>query len=61
MDQPRPIILVVDDDPDILTLLRQRLDQLGYMVRTAATGTEALGTLAREQPALVLLDLRRHG
>jgi DNA-binding NtrC family response regulator len=58
MDQPRPIILVVDDDPDILTLLRRRLEQLGYMVRTATTGMEALGTLAREQPALVLLDLR---
>src|SRR5919109_964294 len=58
MDQPRPQILVVDDDPDILTLLRLRLAQLGYAVRTAATGQEALSMLASEQPALVLLDLR---
>jgi DNA-binding NtrC family response regulator len=58
MEQLRPHILVVDDDPDILTLLHLRLEQLGYAVRTAATGLEALGTLASDQPALVLLDLR---
>jgi DNA-binding NtrC family response regulator len=58
MDQPKPKILVVDDDPDILTLLRQRLEQLGYAVSTAAHGTEALGLLAGDQLDLVLLDLR---
>jgi len=58
MEQLRPHILVVDDDLDILTLLRHRLEQLGYAVRTATTGQEALGMLASEQPALVLLDLR---
>src|SRR5882724_3945823 len=58
MEQLRPHILVVDDDLDFLTLLRLRLEQLGYAVRTAATGLEALGTLASDQPALVLLDLR---
>jgi DNA-binding NtrC family response regulator len=58
MDQPRPQILVVDDDPDILTLLRMPLAQLGYAVRTATTGQEALSMLASEQPALMLLDLR---
>ena len=58
MNQPKPRILVVDDDPDILVLLRFRLEQLGYAVSTAASGTAALGTLASDQPALVLLDLR---
>jgi len=58
MDQPRPQILVVGDDPDILTLLRHRLEQLGYTVRAAATGMEALSRLASDQPVLVLLDLR---
>jgi DNA-binding NtrC family response regulator len=56
--QPKPKILVVDDDPDILELLRHRLAQLGYAVSTAAHGTEALGALAGDHPALVLLDLR---
>src|SRR5262245_7523832 len=58
MDQPKPRILVVDDDADILVLLRHRLEQLGYAVRTAAHGPEALDKLASEQPALILLDLR---
>ena len=58
MDQPRPRILVVDDDPDILVLLQHRLEQLGYAVRTATHGPEALNKLASEQPALILLDLR---
>jgi DNA-binding NtrC family response regulator len=58
MDQPKPKILVVDDDPDILTLLRQRLEQLEYAVSTAATGMEALGKLAGEHPDVILLDLR---
>ena len=58
MDQPQPRILVVDDDPDILVLLQHRLEQLGYAVRTATHGPEALNKLASEQPALILLDLR---
>ena len=58
MDQPKPRILVVDDDPDILVLLCHRLEQLGYAVRTATHGLEALDKLASEQPALILLDLR---
>ena len=58
MDEPKPKILVVDDDPDILRLLRQRLEQLGYAVSTAATGMEALGMLAGEHPDVILLDLR---
>jgi DNA-binding NtrC family response regulator len=58
MDQPGPRILVVDDDADLLTLLQHRLEQLGYAVRTATHGQEALARLASEQPALILLDLR---
>jgi len=49
---------VVDDDADILMLLSSRLEQLGYAVSVAANGAEALAKLAREHPALVLLDLR---
>jgi DNA-binding NtrC family response regulator len=58
MNQPKLRILVVDDDPDILTLLRHRLEQLGYAVSTAANGPEALRRIASEPPALVLLDLK---
>jgi DNA-binding NtrC family response regulator len=58
MNQPKLRILVVDDEPDILTLLRHRLEQLGYAVSTAANGPEALRRIASEPPALVLLDLK---
>ena len=58
MNQPKLRILVVDDEPDILTLLRHRLEQLGYAVSTAANGPEALRKIASEPPALVLLDLK---
>ena len=50
-------ILVVDDDPDILVGLKNRLQWLGYHVITATDGLPALDLIEREQPALVLLDL----
>ncbi len=50
-------ILVVDDEPDILELIRMSLAQEGYEVETAATGDEALEQLRRRRPNLVVLDL----
>ena len=53
----RPI-LVVDDDPEILAMLRDFLEGEGFAVRTAANGAEALDTLDGLAPALILLDMR---
>jgi DNA-binding response OmpR family regulator len=50
-------ILIVDDDPDMVELLRIALTEAGYLVYTAATGTEALAEARRSQPDLVILDL----
>jgi len=50
-------ILVVDDEPDILELTRLSLVREGYDVETAATGDEALASLRRGRPDLVVLDL----
>ncbi|MBW2426627.1 MAG: response regulator transcription factor [Deltaproteobacteria bacterium] len=50
-------ILVVDDEPDILELTRFALSQEGFQVETAATGDEAMATLRRTRPDLVVLDL----
>jgi two-component system alkaline phosphatase synthesis response regulator PhoP len=50
-------ILVVDDDPEIVRLLRAYLEQGGYQVLTAYTGVEAMRILRGERPDLVLLDL----
>jgi DNA-binding response OmpR family regulator len=50
-------ILVVDDEADIRTLLRDLLERAGFEVDEAPTGREALRALAAAPPALVLLDV----
>jgi CheY-like chemotaxis protein len=51
-------ILVVDDDPDILQVLKDRLDSYGYTVETANDGREALEGLRRQAFDGVILDIR---
>src|SRR5258706_14120022 len=56
----KPLVLVVEDDPEIRKLLRKYLDKLGFEVAEAGTGKAALGLLddpAGAKPALVCLDL----
>jgi len=50
-------ILVVDDDPDIVITLRDRLESLGYDTITARDGLRALELIEQDTPHLVLLDL----
>ena len=50
-------ILIVDDDPRIVRLLRASLEQAGYQVFVAYDGETALHVLSRERPDLVVLDL----
>src|SRR5262249_5991000 len=50
-------ILVVDDEPAILSLVKDVLVGHGYQVETAANGEEALRAMARRQPGLVLVDI----
>ncbi|HOK96487.1 MAG TPA: response regulator transcription factor [Anaerohalosphaeraceae bacterium] len=50
-------VLVVDDQRDLLELLSIALSQEGYIVRTAASGAEALSMIAAEPPDLILLDI----
>src|SRR2546422_8974654 len=52
-----PIVLVVDDVPANRELLEGHLDDLGYDVRQARDGVEALEAVAAEEPDLVLLDI----
>jgi len=54
-------ILVVDDEEDILELLRFNLTREGYQVRSASTGEEALSLARAEHPDLILLDLMLPG
>ena len=50
-------ILIVDDDKEVVRLMRAYLEQAGYEVLTAHDGETALHILRREKPDLVLLDL----
>lgn len=57
-------ILVVDDERDILALLRHHLANQGYQVLTASTGGKAIAKAIEEQPDLITLDVLlpdRHG
>jgi len=50
-------ILVVDDEPGIVTLVRDYLDRAGFRVLTAGDGTTALRLARAERPSLLVLDL----
>jgi two-component system response regulator MprA len=54
-------ILVVDDDPEIISFLRRGLTFEGYEVDTAADGVEALTKIKEREPDLVLLDVMLPG
>jgi DNA-binding response OmpR family regulator len=54
-------ILVVDDDPKIVTLVRTYLERERYPVITAADGPAALRAIERDKPRLVVLDLMLPG
>ncbi len=50
-------ILAIEDDPDIVELLRFNLERESYQVVAAQTGTEGLAELRQQRPDLLILDL----
>ena len=50
------MILLVDDDPQVRATIGRGLEALGYRVREAESGLEALAILGSEEPHLVILD-----
>ena len=50
-------ILVVDDDEAVSRFVKDLLSPLGHHVRSAATGTQALASIAKEPPDILILDL----
>ncbi|MGZ8337505.1 MAG: response regulator [Allosphingosinicella sp.] len=50
------MILVVDDDPPVRATIARALEELGYAVRQAAGGAEALVQVRDKAPSLVILD-----
>ena len=54
-------ILVVDDEPGIVTIARDYLDRAGFRVVTAGDGVQALRLARTERPSLPVLDLMLPG
>jgi DNA-binding response OmpR family regulator len=50
-------VLIVDDEPKLVRLVKEILLATGYEVITAGTGQQAIEATALEQPDLVLLDI----
>ncbi len=61
MEERKFRILLVDDDPSLLSLLSMRLNAAGYLVRTTESGEQALAMLPIAKPHLVITDLRMEG
>jgi len=50
-------ILLVDDDPDVIEIIRFNLDQEGYLISTASDGERAIEEADREVPHLIIMDV----
>ena len=50
-------IMVVDDEPELATILRLMLERKGYSVRCAYSGPQLLAGLEEQKPDLILLDV----
>ena len=57
-DPPRFSLLFVDDDPQILSLLKGIFAKEGYHIHTAPNGPDALSLLAKTNIDAALIDLR---
>ena len=50
-------ILLVDDEPDVIEIIRYNLEQEGYNVKTASNGKEALQKAQKNTPHLIIMDV----
>ena len=50
-------VLIADDEPDIVEILKYNLEKEGYQVSTAKNGDEALDRAKQTQPQLIVLDM----
>ncbi|MFA5039372.1 MAG: response regulator [Candidatus Omnitrophota bacterium] len=54
-------LLIVDDEPDVLKLLGERLSKAGYNVLKASSGKEAIEIANKKSPDLIILDIAMPG
>lgn len=53
-----PLVLVVDDDHDIVEMLKRTLQSVGFAVSSAYDGREAMAAVDANRPDLIMLDLK---
>ncbi len=58
MENTKSKILLVDDETDIIILYKMKLEKAGFRVSTALNGEESLVIAAKEQPDLILMDMK---
>jgi len=51
-----PVVLLIDDNEDILMVIKMSLELLGYEVATSSNGTEALESFAQLKPNIAIID-----
>ena len=61
MEENGKKILIVEDEPDILMMVKSRLENCRFQVATVSDGDEAMDTIFKEKPDLVILDLMLPG
>lgn len=61
MENPKKKILIVDDEPDIVTMARMRLEAGGYAVISASDGNSGYSKAKSENPDLIILDVMLPG
>ncbi|MBP9163938.1 MAG: hybrid sensor histidine kinase/response regulator [Leptospiraceae bacterium] len=57
-DRKKPLILIVDDTPKNIQVLGKTLHEIGYNVSIATSGSQALDSVKKESPDLILLDIQ---
>jgi len=58
MADQKPLVLIVDDDTDIRTILRTKLEASGMRVSEATNGQEGIDRCHQEHPDLIVMDVR---
>lgn len=58
MSEPKSLILIVEDDPDMAEMLKAYFNTQGYQAHSADCGEEALRFCKKNTPDLVILDIR---
>jgi len=58
LEDPAPMVLLVDDEPDLLELAERVLRKAGFQVTCAASGEEALQRLAQQSYDVIVADLK---